>query len=312
MAKIMEIISKETGGKSYNTEKYSYDTIGMPSFDYDDDGEKFIKWQVSGETEKHKTYVDLTNEAKRQIGKRPVISYFLDGSRHTYKVDDISYNKKVYPVIAGQVGIGCCKRTDGRMRPEKFYRRLVLSLPTVSNADGWKDDVFFAAQTKKLNKSEELKKLGIEFATILPYSPPKDQKNGKMEDSGIARIQDYMIESEKEMVAELVKAGKRYENASYLGDVKFGVWYIRIRDKKYTRTPFDGVIKVEKIMMDEEKDTGIDSEEIDLISATLINERTPTCYGTDKRWANHLYPVFLTESYVKSQYMSTEMFLHLF
>lgn len=53
MAKIMEIISKETGGKSYNTEKYSYDTIGMPSFDYDDDGEKFIKWQVSGETEKH-------------------------------------------------------------------------------------------------------------------------------------------------------------------------------------------------------------------------------------------------------------------
>lgn len=76
MAKIMEIISKETGGKSYNTEKYSYDTIGMPSFDYDDDGEKFIKWQVSGETEKHKTYVDLTNEAKRQIGKRPVISYF--------------------------------------------------------------------------------------------------------------------------------------------------------------------------------------------------------------------------------------------
>ena len=237
-------------------------------------------------------------------------------------MDDISYNKKVYPVIAGQVGIGCCKRTDGRMRPEKFYRRLVLSLPTVSNADGWKDDVFFAAQTKKLNKSEELKKLGIEFATILPYSPPKDQKNGKMEDSGIARIQDYMIESEKEMVAELVKAGKlnqdnyllkdgsleykpmksgredlrtlqkikhnykwvigvsksfnpesildhtgkananyiadlplfhrtpvaRYENASYLGDVKFGVWYIRIRDKKYTRTPFDGVIKVEKIL----------------------------------------------------------------
>ena len=40
MAKIMEIISKETGGKSYNTEKYSYDTIGMPSFDYDDENGK--------------------------------------------------------------------------------------------------------------------------------------------------------------------------------------------------------------------------------------------------------------------------------
>ena len=37
MAKIMQIIAKETNGKSYNTEKYSFDTIGMPSFDYDDD-----------------------------------------------------------------------------------------------------------------------------------------------------------------------------------------------------------------------------------------------------------------------------------
>ena len=70
--------------------------------------------------------------------------------------------------------------------------------------------------------------------------------------------------------------------------------------------------RVEKILMDEEYGVGIDSDEIDLLSATLINERTPTCYGTDKRWANHLYPVFLTESFVKSKYMSTEMFLHLF
>ncbi len=97
-----------------------------------------------------------------------------------------------------------------------------------------------------------------------------------------------------------------------LGDVPFGVWYIRLRDKKRTQTPFDGVVKVEKIMMDKEIDNGIDSDVIDLISANIINERNPTCYGTDRRWANHLYPVFLTESYVKSRYISTEMFLHLF
>ena len=45
MAKIMQIIAKETNGKSYNTEKYSFDAIGMPSFDYDDDGNKIMKWQ---------------------------------------------------------------------------------------------------------------------------------------------------------------------------------------------------------------------------------------------------------------------------
>ena len=98
----------------------------------------------------------------------------------------------------------------------------------------------------------------------------------------------------------------------FLGDVQFGVWYIRLRDKRRTQTPFDGVVKVEKIMMDEEIEKGIDSDVIDLISANIINERNPTCYGTDRRWANHLYPVFLTESYVKSKYISTEMFLHLF
>ena len=386
MAKIMQIIARETSGKSYNTEKYSFDSIGMPSFDYDDDGGKVMKWQVSGETTRHKKPVPLGSYAERLVGRAPVISYFLDGSRHTYKVDDISYNKQVYPVIAGQVGVGCCRRENSIMHAEKFYRRFVLSLPNVCNADGWRDDVFFAAKTVKLNESEELRQMGIEFSAILPYSMPKDRRKGKVEDSGIACIQDYMIQSEKEMVAELVQAGRinqnnyllkdgsleykpmktgradlrelqkikhnyrwvigvsksfnpesildhtgkpnanyiaelplfhrtpvaLYENQAFLGEVQFAVWYIRIRDKKYTRTPFDGVIKVEKILMDEERDIGIDSDEVDLLSATLINERTPTCYGADKRWANHLYPVFLTESFVKSKYMSTEMFLHLF
>lgn len=388
MEKIMQIIANATNGKSYNTEKYSFDTIGMPAFDYDDDGTKVMKWQYSGETTKHKVPIPLGNYAKKlaEEGRPPVISYFLDGSRHTYKVDDISYNKQVYPVIAGQVGVGCCKRVNGIMHAEKFYRRFVLSLPNVCNADGWGDAEFFAAQTAKLNQCQDLERLGIKFAAIIPYAMPKDKRKGKVEDSGIACIQDYMIESEKEMVAELVKAGKinqdnyllkdgsleykpmktgrgdlrelqkikhnyrwvigvsksfnpesildhtgkpnanyiadlplfhrtpaaLYENKEFLGDVQFAVWYIRIRDKKQTRTPFDGVIKVEKILMDVEIGIGIDSDEIDLLSATLINERTPTCYGTDKRWANHLYPVFLTESFVKSKYMSTEMFLHLF
>lgn len=386
MAKIMQILAKETNGKSYNTEKYSFDTIGMPSFDYEDDGNKVMKWQVSGETVRHKKSVSLVEYAKELIGRRPIISYFLDGSRHTYKVDDISYSKQVYPVIAGQVGVGCCKRIDGIMKPEKFYRRFVISLPNVSNPDGWDDEGYYGSKTVKLNDSEDLKRRGIKFDAILPYAMPTNKRKGKLEDSGIACVQDYMILSEKEMVAELVKEGKinqdnyllkdgsleykpmksgrsdlqklqkikhnyrwvigvsksfnpesildhtgkpnanyiadlplfhrtpvaLYENKDFLGDVQFAVWYIRIRDKKYTRTPFDGVIKVEKILMDEEYSIGIDSDEIDLLSATLINERTPTCYGTDKRWANHLYPVFLTESFVKSKYMSTETFLHLF
>lgn len=260
-------------------------------------------------------------------------------------------------------------------------------MPDKANADGWDDAAYFASKVKKINESDELKRLGLRFSAILPYTTSK----AKLQDVNFDRlavgvVQDYMVEAEKRMVAELVKnkrlgqdsyllkdgsleykvmktgrddlrtlqkikhnyswvigvsksfnpescldhTGKpnsnyiadlpvfhrtpvaRYENRDFLGDIQFGVWYVRIRDKRRTQTPFDGVVKIEKIMMDEECERGIDSDVIDLITANIINERNPTCYGTDRRWANHLYPVFLTESYVKSKYISTELFLHLF
>ena len=387
MPKIMEIIEKETKGKSYHTYKYSYDSIGIPSIDYDDESDKVMKWQDTAETVKHISSIDLKPHADSIRGTEPLIRFFLDGSRHVFKVDDIAYNKQVFPVVAGQIGVGCCKRENKRMSKELFYRELVLSLPDKANADGWDDAAFFKSKVDRLNESEELKKLGLQFAAILPYktTATKDVRV-KLEDLAIAKIQDYMVEAEKRMVAELVKKNKldqdsyllkdgsleypkmssgnptlrslqqikhnynwvvgvsksfnpelcfdhtgkpnsnyianlpvfhrtpvaRYTSSRVGNDVTFGIWYIRLRDKRRTQTPFDGVVKVEKIMMDEEIDHGINSDVIDLISANIINERNPTCYGTDKRWANHLYPVFLTESFVKSQYISTEMFLHLF
>ena len=387
MAKIMEIVEKETKGKSYHTYKYSFDSIGIPSIDYDDESDKVMKWQDTAETVKHTSSIDLKPLADTIRNETPLIKYFLDGSRHVFKVDDIAYNKQVFPVVAGQIGVGCCKRENKRMSKELFYRELVLSLPDKANADGWDDNAFFASKVEKLNESEELKRLGLKFSAILPYktSASKDVRV-KLEDLAIAKIQDYMVEAEKRMVAGLVKKNKldqdsyllkdgsleypkmnsgapnlrslqqikhnynwvigvsksfnpelcydhtgkpnsnyianlpvfhrtpvaRYTSSRVGNDVTFGIWYIRLRDKRRTQTPFDGVVKVEKIMMDEEFDTGIDSDIIDLISANIINERNPTCYGTDKRWANHLYPVVLTESFVKSQYISTEMFLHLF
>ena len=45
--KYMEIIEKETRGKSYHTYKYSYDSIGLPSIDYDDDPNKVERLEVS-------------------------------------------------------------------------------------------------------------------------------------------------------------------------------------------------------------------------------------------------------------------------
>jgi len=37
---------------------------------------------------------------------KPLFRYFLDGTRRTYKVDDISYGERIYPIIAGQILVG--------------------------------------------------------------------------------------------------------------------------------------------------------------------------------------------------------------
>lgn len=384
--KVMNMLAEATGGKSYKAHKYVIDHSDRPSVDY---GDSEIIWRRRAETTPHRTYVDLSQLSKKLAYRNDhILSFFLDGSRRVFKVDDIAYMQSggrsiIYPVIAGQIGVGCCFRDHKKIVPVKFKREFVLSMPDIADANG--KPGFWPATAKKLSECDEVKRLGIEFTTILPYkTSKKDDK--KFEDRATACIQERMIECEKKLVAELVREGKlnqnnylvkdgsleyrptkedkadkkrhqtfknnynwvigasknfnpevcedingkpnpgfiadlprynrtpvaEYEN-SMLGDIKFAVWYIRLRDQKKTRTPFDGILKVEKILVtEEETEVGIDSELVDTISAYLINERNPVCYGSDLRWANHIYPIYLTESYVKSRYISAESFLHLF
>ncbi|WP_195612961.1 hypothetical protein [[Clostridium] symbiosum] len=385
--KIMNFLAKETGGKSYKAHKYGLDHAERPFIDYGEDGA--IIWKKTAETTPHRTYVDLTKISKKLAQRNEtILSFFLDGSRRVFKVDDIAYSQSggrsvIYPIIAGQIGVGCCRRIDKVLKPERFKREIVLSMPDIANADG--KPGFFPATAQKLNECSELKRLNITLSNILPYKTAKNTDK-KYEDRGTACIQDRMIQREKELVAELVRAEKIgpdnylvkdgsleykpskedkkdkkkyqtfknnydwvigasknfnpevcldingkpnpgfiadlplyhrtpvacFENPDFLGDVQFAVWYIRLRDKKQTLTPFDGILKVEKILVTQEDvDNGVDSDLVDYLSACLINERNPVCYGKDLRWANHIYPVYLTEQFVKSKYLSAESFLHI-
>ena len=58
--------------------------------------------------------------------------YFLDGSRHVYKVGDVLIAGAVYPVVAGQIIIGCCIRKDRQMMEFKHKRKLVIAMPNWS------------------------------------------------------------------------------------------------------------------------------------------------------------------------------------
>jgi hypothetical protein len=92
-----------------------------------------------------------------------------------------------------------------------------------------------------------------------------------------------------------------------------GAWYLRLRHSKYSESPLSGIIKVEKIATTKhEKEFGFDTEVINEISRALLLERNVTCYGLDDRWANHLYPIFLTETYLKNIFVSDQYFLNIF
>ena len=384
----MQVLADETGGKSYKAHKYGLDHAERPFIDYSEDT---IIWERTAETNPTKNYVPLEKQAlDLALREEQYLTYFLDGSRRVYKVDDHAYiasggRSVIYPIVAGQIGVGCCKRENKIIKPERFMKEIVISVPDIADADGRPG--YFKAMAMKLSELPVLKRMGIEIKCIIPYSTKADPE--KFEDRGTAKIQDEMIQCEKDMVAELVKKGmldsehylvkdgsleyrptkdiiadkrksmifmnnynyvlgvsKNFNpeicrdvngkpNPGYIAelplyhrtpvacyrpnykgitsDIRFAVWYIRLRDKSRTRTAFDGVIKVEKMLVtQEENEYGIDSDLVNMLSALLINERNPVCYGTDLRWANHLYPVYLTEKYVKSKYLSAESFLHLF
>lgn len=314
--KVMDLLAQVTGGKSYKAHKYSLDHAERPEIDY---GEDNARWERTAETEPKKTYVCLGDKAETMLSyhARSCLSYFLDGSRRVYKVDDIAYKSNgrtaIYPVIAGQIGIGCCKREKRRLRKAYFQSEMVLSLPDIADADGIPG--FFAALAKKINQASELKRRKLTFAKILPYRVDQQGiRDKKFEDRGTAKVQDRMVELEKEAVAELVKndmlgqddylikdgsleyrplkkerqnerqrqiflnnykwvvgVSKSFNpqickdsngkaNPGFIANLplyartpvalyewehmKYAVWYIRLRAKERTRTPFDGIVKM--------------------------------------------------------------------
>ena len=382
MNSILEFIGEETNGKNYHSYKYCFESVDIPKLDYED--KTNIQIKKKGETDKSLTSSKSIEKLAIEVSKNkmPLFKFFLDGSRRTYKISDIAYDKRLYPVIAGQIGVAVCQRDDkDSFKPIKFENPLIISLPEIANANSGNNDLFFNNLTSKLNeKIQESKK--ITFDKILSYKSSVLKNNDKYEDRGVAMIQNEMVDKEQKVVLaltkdrklnnesflikdgslEYMKGGSDYKELSVIksnydcvvgvskmfnpealskdtkdisrqiadlklyhrtpafmyqteliANVKFAVWYLRIRDEKYTLSPFDGVLKIEKILVrEEQEENGLDSDEIDLISANIINERNPVCYGNDARWAKHLYPVYLTESYIKSRYLSDNHFINLF
>jgi len=390
MGKILKFIADETQGELFTSFKYCYDNVPTPTIEYEVGENNYINLKEYAEDEHNPQPRDL--RAKAEICRQwpPLFKYFLDGSRRVYKVDDIQYDRKVFPVVCGQISVACCGRElndDNTFRSFSHIKEQtypVLCLPVTANGEGIDHEVFFRNMRDKLNALPQLQGIGVRLERVLYYQTKLEGRE-TLENKGIARIQDEMVDCEKRIVASLVsqhlltqdnylikdgsiqykpmKTGdfkelahirnnyrhvigvskkfnpnlmrdlKNQSNAGQIarlplyhrtpaflwqpgeewGNVNFAIWYVRLRDIKRTESPYAGIVKVEKMLMTgKEAENGLSTGEIDTITANLINERNPVCYGTDARWANHLYPVYMTECYCKSRFKSDYYFLNLF
>lgn len=390
MGRILEYIEKETEGHAFTSFKRCYDDGNTPLEKYETDEDKYINLKDYAEDVKSPAPRDLTQRAKICMQGPPLFKFFLDGSRKVYKLDDIQYDKKVFPIIGGQISVACCSRemslngqfSNFHKEEEESYS--VICLPVTANGEGVDNNVFFRNLCDKIKDNPQLNASNIHLEKVLYYQTNLEGKE-TYENKGIARIQDEMIDCEKKIVSflmskhllnqdnYLIKDGsiqykpmktgefkeitrirnnyrhvigvskkfnpnlmrdqKGQSNAGAIarlplyhrtpafcwqpgeewGNVKFAIWYVRIRDRHFTETPYSGIIKIEKMLMTgQEAEYGLSTDEIDTITANVINERNPVCYGNDARWANHLYPIYMTECYCKSRFASDYYFLNLF
>ena len=153
---ILKLIASETFGESYMAHKIELDLEANASSRIDE-REPLLVNPKCGETIHYTSYRPLEGKARRIADSgTQILTYFLDGSRHVYKIDDIAYRhgnsrKMVYPVVAGQVVVGCCGRRNRKMFAEQFNSEVVFSLPSVANADR-NSEGFWSSLVRKITR----------------------------------------------------------------------------------------------------------------------------------------------------------------
>lgn len=379
----------------YKTRKLTLDDADYESITSENSDTDTIPMDTSGRIAEDDTRRVHTVRISRHLIEtmQPWFTYFLDGSRHTYKVDDISIGSKIYPVVAGQVIVGCCHRPDrDTFKMADLRIQIILSLPKQFHVGGKAED-YARLYCERLNdylrannRYIAARGIGVSQIVFYPTDGPSvgdaTDKN-RYKNSAIARIQNAMTDDEQLLVKELcnqkklndenwlIKDGslqynphfssfgfaewhnmrsnykyvvgvsksfdpdliKNFEGrklSSTIANLKpfertkaykytsehsngmtFAVWYLRLRKEHgFRETHFSDVVKCEMIMFNPAEP--IKSSTIDAISANLIREAYPVCFGSDVRWGNHIYPVYLTETYCKSQYIDSNIFLSLF
>lgn len=183
--------------------------------------------------------------------------------------------------------------------------------------------IFELVEAGRLSDNEYLVKDGsLEYRDDVVSELKWKDMNGRLQyvvgvsKSFNADLFEVKVKSQRQSAASFIsclKVNQRtqaflYEPHGRQTGPRFAVWYVRIRDQRLGQSAFDGVLKVEMQLIGKELQQGKQSLEINRISEALVRERNPVCYGADARWANHIYPVFMTEKFLKSGFLPGHVF----
>lgn len=181
MGKILEFINdnNDNGLRCYETKKLALDgPDGSVLYNEIDDTEEEIadyKAKIAETDKGASSYVKIPDEyLEKQDYDEPLFKYFLDGTRHVYKVGDLPIGSQVYPIIGGQIIVGCCHRESRKdFHIQDVELRLMLSLPKCLKKYG-KDEDFCRNFLEKMNSyllssNRFIQKRNLQFKRVVLY-----------------------------------------------------------------------------------------------------------------------------------------------
>ena len=215
---ILDYIEQAGKGKyqCFKTKKICLDSVDNDTIAYNYDDKTIANATKSTFAETDHSRVKTVSIAylfKSPKVPPPIFQYFLDGSRHTFKIDDIGIGKKIFPIIAGQIIVGCCKRKDrDTFKCWQLNNKIVMAMPDdYDDDDGGENFCRSFCETinsKVIDKISKLKDLQLGINKLLLYRTninPQEQGRDNYKHRGIACIQNEMTDEEQLMVERLCR-----------------------------------------------------------------------------------------------------------
>lgn len=172
---------------------------------------------------------------------RSLFKYFLDGSRRTYKIGDITtVDGKFLPVVSGQIGVGVCQRTLSKTMRKRYLRRLNVLSICDSCIQG--DDFY---DIRKQIEAGWLNSRGP--FEVLPYAHKSSQgMMERKENLAIAAIQKKMSDMELLALLELVRSNLLLTDELMVIDGSLQFMQTKVGDVKVDDGWFMNVVGISK------------------------------------------------------------------